>query len=119
MTLADYITSHLQTPFGWGTHDCVTFTVGWLEARTGRDYLSAHRPWTSAAQAARIVKRLGGLQALFDAHLAPIHPNLARDGDVTIYQDTAYIFSGRNIVSAGESGLIFNPRAEATCAWSC
>lgn len=118
MTLTDYITSHLGTPFAWGSFDCVSFAVGWLEHATGRDYLSKYRPWDSALSAARKVADLGGLDALFDAELTQINPNLAQDGDLAIIRGTAFVFSGPHVVSVGEAGLVFLDRLEAKYAWS-
>lgn len=61
MSLSEYIQTHINKPFKWGSNDCVTFAVGWLEIQTGRDYLTEHRPWTTAKQAARKLKDLRGL----------------------------------------------------------
>lgn len=118
MTLADYITSNLGRPFKWGEHDCVLFAVGWLEHATGRDYLTQHKPWTTALEAARKVADLGGLDAMFDAELTQINPNFAADGDLAIIRGTAHLFSGAHVVSVGESGLIFTDRLAAQHAWT-
>lgn len=117
MTLADYITSHLETPFGWGSNDCVLFAVGWLEIATGCDYLGPYKPWASAKEAIRKVDGAGGLAALFDAQLECINPRMAADGDIALIDRTAFLFSGPHVVSVGESGLVFLDRMEATCAW--
>lgn len=118
MTLADYIAERLDKPFKWGSHDCALFAVGWLEHATGRDYLSEHKPWASAKQAMRKLDKLGGLAYLFDAELTRINPHLASDGDLTIYDGCASLFSGPHIVSVGDDGLIFTDRMEASCAWT-
>jgi len=118
MKLHDYITAHLGRPFKWGEHDCVLFAVGWLEIATGRDYLGPYKPWSSAIEAARKTARAGGLDLLFDQHLAPINPNRAVDGDLAIIRGTAYLFSGAHVVSVGEDGLVFKDRLEAVYAWS-
>jgi len=117
MTLPDYITDHLDKPFAWGTNDCVLFAVGWLEKATGRDYLSRFRPWNNAREAVAKVDALGGLEAMFDAHLARIRPSYAVDGDIALIDRTVYLFSGPNIVSVGPDGLVFINRMEAKCAW--
>lgn len=116
-TLPDYIAAHLRTPFEWGAHDCVTFAVGWLEIRSGRDYLSQYRPWTSRAEAHAIIESLGGLEHMFDTNLTRIAPGFAQDGDITLVGGTAYLFSGAYLVGPGETGLDFRTRMEATCAW--
>lgn len=117
ITLPDYITGHLGKPFAWGSHDCILFTIGYLEIATGRDYLSAYKPWASAAEAIRKVNHAGGLEALFDASLERINPNFAVDGDIALIDRTSFLFSGPHVVSVGESGLIFLNRMEAKCAW--
>lgn len=117
-SLPEYIASHLSRPFKWGENDCVTFAIGWLEAKTGRDYLTQHKPWRTARQAAKKLRDLYGLFFLFDENLISIHPNMAQDGDLTILEGTACIFSGRHIVSIGEEGLVFRDRQCATAAWT-
>lgn len=119
MNLSTYIQTNLMIPFSWGENDCITFAIGWLEVKTGKDYLTEHRPWRTARQASKKLRDLRGLFFLLDQHLTRINPNMAQDGDLTIYQDAAHLFSGRHIVSVGESGLIFTDRTVATEAWTC
>lgn len=117
MTLADYIAAHLQKPFAWGSNDCTTFVIGWLESETGIDYLSQYRPWSSAIDASRILKRLGGLEHMFDKHLTRINQNMAADGHIALIDGVASLFSGPHVVAVGEHGLQFKNRTEAKCAW--
>src|SRR5687768_11351028 len=119
MTPSIYVQKHLKTPFKWGAHDCITFSIGWVEYKTGRDYLAEHRPWRTARQAAKKLRDLGGLFFLFQKNLQQINPNMAQDGDLTIYQGAAHLFIGRHIVSVGEQGLIFTDRLIAMEAWTC
>jgi hypothetical protein len=81
--------------------------------------LAGHRPWKTARQAAKKLRDLGGIPALLQSNLKPINPNMAQDGDLTIYQGTAHLFSGRHIVSVGLDGLIFTDRTVAKEAWTC
>ena len=118
MRLSEYIQTHTDKPFKWGTNDCITFSIGFLEIQTGRDYLTEHRPWRSAREARKKLIALNGLFFLLQSNLTSINPNMAKDGDLTIYQDAAYLFSGRHIVSVGKTGLVFNPRSEAKEAWT-
>lgn len=118
MSLSDYITSKLQTPFAWGTHDCVCFAIGWVSIATGKDHLAPWRPWTSEIAAKRLIKKVGGLERMFDKHLKRIPANTAKDGDVALIGDTAFLFSGAQIVGPSKNGLVFINRMEATCAWS-
>lgn len=117
MTLPDYIAAHLRTPFCWGKHDCIKFTIGWVQLATGKNHLEELPGWSSEAGAMRIVKKLGGLEKAFDKKFERINPNFACDGDLALIGTTAYLFSGPQVVSVGKQGLIFNSRTEATCAW--
>ena len=118
MTLPEYINDRLATPFAWGSHDCVCFAVGWLSIASGKDLLAPYRPWENKEQGRAIIKNLGGLEGMFDANLNRSHQNFAKDGDITLVDGTAYLFSGSQIVGPGKVGLIFKSRTEATCAWS-
>jgi len=118
MNLSTYIQTNLTNRFTWGSHDCATFCCNWIFSQTGRDYLAEHRPWRSATEANKKLRALGGLFFLFETHLTRINPNMAQDGDLTIYQGAAHLFSGRHIVSAGHNGLVFTDRCVATEAWT-
>jgi hypothetical protein len=118
MTLHEYITSNLRKPFEWGQHDCVLFAIGWLNQATGKDWLEEFPKWATAKEALRSVESLGGLKAAADARLKPIHPNLARDGDIALYDGCLCLFSGAHVVGPGPSGLTFVDRTRAECAWS-
>lgn len=118
MTLPDYITGKLQTPFQWGVHDCVCFAIGWLSIVAMEDLLAPYRPWKTEKKAHAIIKKHGGLELIFDKNLKRILPSYARDGDITLVGGTAYLFSGSQIVGPGTNGLVFKNRLEATCAWS-
>lgn len=117
MTLAQYITQHLTTPFEWGKHDCVLFVAGWISIKSGKDMLEGVPKWTSAKGALKLVKELGGIEKLVEDRLYKIPVNSATDGDVTLYNDSLHIFSGPYIVGAGLSGIEFTDRGVATCAW--
>lgn len=116
-TLPDYIADHLSTPFKWGAHDCMTFSIGWVEISTGKKHLPEEL-WQSELQAARIIKQHGGLVAALDAHFHQVHPNYAKDGDLAIAEGVVSLVSGSHLVAPGANGLIFRPRTEADHAWS-
>lgn len=117
MNLSEYIQTHINKPFEWNSHDCCTFVGGWVEIKTGRDYLIEHRPWRTAIEAHKKLRDLGGLFFLLSNYFDRVHPNMAQDGDLTIYQDGVHIFSGRHIVSVGKDGLVFTDRTVAKEAW--
>lgn len=117
-SLPDYITARLTTPFTWGTHDCITFAIGWLSIRSGRDLLAPYGKWHDELGARRAIKKAGGIEAQFDAHLTRIPPSHARDGDIALVGNTVFIFTGTRLVGPGPDGLLFKRRGDATCAWS-
>lgn len=117
MHLSEYIQMHTNKRFRWGSHDCITFSIGWLELKTGRDYLTEHRPWRTAREAKQKLRDRQGLFFLFDENLIRINPNMAQDGNITIINGAACLFSGRHVVSVGKTGLIFADRLRADVAW--
>lgn len=117
MNLADYITSKLTAPFEYGVNDCILFTIGWVEIATGKKYLPA-TIWKNEKEALRLIKKNGGLMAVFDKNFTPVEPNFARDGDLTLVDDIAYLFSGANLISVGQNGLVSKTRLTAMHAWT-
>jgi len=117
VVLADHITAHLNTPFAWGAHDCVGFAAAWLKNSTGIDHLAELSKWTTAAQAARIIKQEGGLEAALNARFERTHPNYAHDGDLALHNGCLCLFSGAHIVGPGKTGLTHNSRLLAEAAW--
>lgn len=117
MTLAEYITQHMHTPFKWGEHDCVLFAAGWVREATRFDHLSDLPRWSNEREALRILRDHGGLEAMLDERFDRVHPNLACDGALTIHKNSVCIFSGAHIVGPGIGGLQFVKRTEAMCAW--
>jgi hypothetical protein len=117
--IAIYIAEHINRPFRWGENDCCTFVGEWIRIKTGRDYLTEHRPWRTARDANKKLRALSGLFSFLDLHFTRINPNMAQDGDLTIIDGTASVFSGRHVVSVGLNGLVYKDRSEAECAWRC
>lgn len=117
MTLAEYITGKLSASFQYGVNDCILFTIGWVEIATGKKYLPA-KIWKNEKEALHLIKKQGGLIAVFDKHFTPIEPNYAVDGDLAMVNGIAHLFSGAGIVSIGKTGLINNSRLFAQQAWT-
>lgn len=117
MTLPDYIAARLTAPFKWGVHDCVTFTIGWVEIATGDRYLPEDL-WADEVDARSRVLEQGGLVAVFDRRFKRIEPNRAQDGDLCIAHGVSALFSGSYIVQPGKDGLLFKKRTEAEHAWT-
>lgn len=82
---AAYIAQHRSTPFAWGAHDCVLFAAGDVQAITGQWPLSMQ--WPDAAAAARLLRRLGGLESAVDGVLPRLSsPALAQRGDILMVE---------------------------------
>lgn len=119
-----YVASHMRTAFAWGQHDCVLFAAGAVQAQTGEDPLRAYRGrWTSERGAARVLKRLGGMEAAVNTVLSPIAPAMAQRGDVAGWLDAKgrlqlAIVEGETLVGPGPSGQLRLPRKTMTRAWS-
>lgn len=118
MTFDQYVQQHLKTPFVWGEHDCITFAIGWLNLRTGKDWLADLPEWHTALEARRTIDSVGGLEAIFDKHLTRINPKMARDGDIGKFGATVYLFCASKAVAPDHSGLAFIDRTNVPCAWS-
>jgi len=117
MILADYIASKLTEPFEYGVNDCMIFSIGWIEIKTGKKYLP-EKLWKNEKEAITLTKKNGGLIAVFDKTFKRIEPNYAKDGDLTVCDGVASLFSGSSIVSVSKTGLVNKLRLEATNAWT-
>jgi hypothetical protein len=117
MTLPEYLAANRDHAFAYGAFDCVLFTLGWVKAGCGRDVLADIPAWRSELQAARIIRKLGGLEKAFSDRFEKINPNLAQDGDIGMWNGCCGIFSGRHIVCAGPNNLEFIERTQCSHAW--
>jgi len=85
--LAAYIIAALYRPHAWGTHDCVTFARGAVEAVTGAA-IALPVAWTDQASARAALQAAGGLPAAVDSVL-PRLPSvlLAWRGDIVLVRE--------------------------------
>lgn len=117
MKLHEYITSKKDLPFEYGTNDCVLFSIGWINIASGKNYLEG-MSWSNEQEAAAEIEKQGGLIKAFDARFTRIEPGYAKDGDLTVCDGVASLFSGVYIVSVSKQGLIYKSRTDATNAWT-
>ena len=120
--LFEFVASRQNTPFAWGSHDCVLFAVDCAHAMTGVDYAAPYRGYDSEFGAGRILVEYGGLRQLATANMGPeIPPTLARRGDwCLIMQDGREALSvcmGLFLLAAGPTGLTLRPTCDAITAW--
>lgn len=107
--------------FGRSANDCVGFVLGAVQAQTGEE-IAPELVWKDRTSARRLIKRLGGLEAAFDAHFERVPPALAARGDVAGVPDPAFglhplIVEGLTLVGPGERGNRRLPRSAMTVAW--
>ena len=110
-----------RTPFGFGSQDCCTFPAKVIEARTGRNPLGT-LSWSSALEAERLLKSMGGLKAAVTACLGePVAPLLARVGDPVMVMDgdreMLTVCHGTVLLAPGRDGLVPLPLDRGICAW--
>lgn len=123
--LAAYLQQHVATRFAWGAWDCARFAGGAVRAMTNRDMLPAD--WRDRAQAATVLRALGGLVPAVDAALPRLpSPALAWRGDVLLVQASAPQGGRRRWLAVADSGrwwcpapagLAQGPIEQAVMAW--
>jgi hypothetical protein len=126
--LAAHFDAHKDTPFKWGTHDCVLFAAGSVNAMRGGNMAGAYRgAYTTKGQAAKHLKALGvvdvsGLatKALGEPYTSPA---FAKRGDVvSLATDLGLALgvvdlSGKYALAASKDGLVRIPFLRWLQAW--
>lgn len=110
-------------PMAYGSHDCLQFSARCVEAVTGSNYVANFPPYSSEAQAFRILAEHGGVTGLITSVLGePIAPNLAHVGDIVVAdyegRETAGVCMGINCAFVNEAGgLVFWSRERIVRGW--
>jgi hypothetical protein len=117
-----YLATRRAMPFAWGRQDCCLFVADAVQAIWGVDPAQGLRGYRSAAGAARIVKRLGGIERIGATRFGAACPVLAAQvGDVGLVhtdgRDSLALCAGSHWLAAGEQGLESLPLDAARCAW--
>ncbi len=124
--LFDLVEQRMAAPFAWGSNDCCLFAADAVLAITGQDLAADLRgTYSSAQQAARVLKRLGGVAAIPAARgLVEVPPLMAQRGDLLLMpqQDgqidcALYVCTGSQACAPGQDGLKFWPIDQAIKAW--
>ncbi len=114
-----------QTPFKWGSSDCLTWAAECAIAVTGADPIAHLRGRYSTAIGARRILRREGLNDVADL-AAALWPEIpiahARIGDWAAVPDpdgaaTLAVVFGDRLACRGEAGLGFLPLMAARRAW--
>lgn len=111
-------------PFEWWAHDCATYACRAIAAAGGPDLLAKYQPWATQEEALAIVRAAGGMEALFDALLTPVHPALAARADLAAVKDegpfgySLAVVEGQTLAVPGRNRVRRIPRRLADLTWT-
>lgn len=123
-----YLERHRDTPFAWGTHDCATFALDWLDCvrEDLTPQIDALRMTMDYRTGSGALNRLGE-QHLHDAvdawdNLTPVAVQYAQRGDVVLVDldgrhSLCLVVGDGNAAGPGTAGLEFVPMSAARAAW--
>lgn len=109
--------------FEWGAHDCCLWAADAVHALTGQDFAADLRgTYTSAREAARVLKKLGGVRGIATAALGDsVTPAFAAVGDVVLMQqdgrELLALCNGLEALCASPTGLAPASMQQAIAAW--
>jgi len=118
-----------QTPFQWGTHDCVMWATSSIDAVLGTDYVAQARiqyPYASEDEAAALMAQYGGITGLVQSFLGdPVNWGQLSMGDVVLVgpipQVTATemlcVHDGVQLLGTAAKGVLEAPLAYAVHGW--
>lgn len=118
-----FVAERTAKPFTWGTNDCAIFAADCVLAITGVDVaLPAFRQHATERQAARVLRRHGGVLGIATAALGqPMPASAAQVGDVVLTQaqgrDMLAICNGATCMAPSAHGLVALPMADARLCW--
>ena len=123
--LITFLEGRARMPFAWGRsrNDCISFGLGAVKAQTGVDLLAGSGlRWNSALSAARVLDRLGGMDAAISARLAVIPVAMAHRGDVGVVQGVngplLVVVEGDTVVGPDLNGCQRLPRSALIKTWT-
>ncbi|WP_442322110.1 DUF6950 family protein [Cernens ardua] len=109
--LHTYLSSHLDTPFQWGTFDCCIFAAGICMSICGVDPMKPYYGRYSTEYEAKrlILKEPGSLEAVWDACFTRINPLNAQRGDIVAFRGPQGLSMGvvwaNSIFATSDSGI--------------
>ena len=117
--LSAWVEHHRARPFAWGTHDCVLFAAGAVEAVTGARPPLPH--WGSHEEARSALREVRGLRHALDARMPRVPVAQAQRGDLLLVAQPGdpllAVCVGDKWCAPGEAGLMFGRVLDARMAW--
>lgn len=109
-------------PFSWGQNDCCLFAADARLAITGDDPAADERGYTTEREAARLLKKLGGVRGIGAARFGvEIVPALAQVGDIAVVEtggrESLAVCGGDHWMAPGAEGIERLPLSSALIAW--
>lgn len=122
LRLQTLIDQRMLMPFAWGLHDCCLWAADAVLAQTGVDPAAAERgTYADAAGAARLVRDLGGLEAIAGRAGPAIPPLMATLGDIGLVtledREALAVCAGQVWLAPGSSAMAAIPLQKANRAW--
>ena len=130
--LVDAVEAARRRPYALGRHDCALWVIDAVRSLTGEDFgVGIRGKYKSKPAALRLMRQLGGregpgaLRAAVSAVLQrePLPPLRAMRGDPLLWIDPTGeehlgLCLGAQGAVLGDTGLIFLPLDDFSCAWS-
>lgn len=110
--------------FEWGRHDCCLFVCDCIEAMTGHDPAADVRGYSTEREAARLVKKLGGMRGIAGSRFGEEVPVLmAQVGDVGLIEiegrESLALCGGTHWLAPGLDQVESLPLSAALSCWRC
>ena len=123
--LAEWETARRETPFAWGTNDCVISAASAVLAMTGVNPIADMPSWRTAAEAAAALSPYGGVAGAVSSMFEEVEVPMAHRGDLVVVpgifaqagDQALAVVLGSLCAAPGRSGLVFTPIRNALRAW--
>lgn len=120
--IADLFIERMSAPFVWGLNDCCLLAADAKLAATGVDPAEGFRTYDDALSAARLVSKLGGMEAIGSRFFGPRIPvECVAFGDIGLIENCGRpclaVFGGQFFHAPAEHGLTILPIEHCAAAW--
>jgi formylmethanofuran dehydrogenase subunit D len=117
------IDANRDTPFQWGEHDCIAWGAACVTAITGKAPVNNKLKRKDEKQAARLLKKIGGVSAAVTMELGDpmVNKLMARRGDIVVLsngeRECVGVCVGDSAACVDYDGMVFIPMTKAVSAW--